>query len=107
MRPMKLLCLLLVLMLVAGGCKKEPTEEPQQSGAGIGRKAETTGEKAEYTKTDKALTQAQTVTVDVTNSNGSISQVTLRRQGVGYIGPRGEYYDHLPTGEELKPIYGF
>ncbi len=47
------------------------------------------------------------VTVNMTNSNGSISQVRLRKQGVGYVGTRGEYYDHLPTSEELRPIYGF
>ena len=47
------------------------------------------------------------VVVNITNSNGSISQVRLRKQGVGYVGPRGEYYDQLPTGEQLKPIYGF
>lgn len=47
------------------------------------------------------------VTVNMTNSNGSISQVRLRKQGVGYVGTRGEYYDHLPTGAELRPVYGF
>jgi hypothetical protein len=47
------------------------------------------------------------VTVNVTNSNGSKSQVLLRKQGVGYVGPRGEYYDHLPTDEELRPLYAF
>jgi len=47
------------------------------------------------------------VTVNVTNSNGSKSQVLLRKQGVGYVGPRGEYYDHVPTDEELRPIYAF
>jgi len=51
--------------------------------------------------------QMNTVTVNVVNSNGSISQVVLTKQGVGYIGPRGEFYNHLPTGDELKPIYGF
>ncbi len=51
--------------------------------------------------------ELNTVTVNITNSNGSISTVKLRKQGVGYVGPRGEYYDHLPTGEELQPIYGF
>ena len=50
---------------------------------------------------------AQYVTVNITNSNGSISQVRLKKQGVGYVGPRGEYYDKLPTQEQLKPIYGF
>jgi hypothetical protein len=48
-----------------------------------------------------------TETVNVTNSNGSISPVVMRRQGVGYVGPRGEFYNHLPTPEELKPVYGF
>jgi hypothetical protein len=47
------------------------------------------------------------VTVNMTNSNSSISQVRLRKQGVGYVGTMGEYYDHLPTGEELRPVYGF
>jgi hypothetical protein len=47
------------------------------------------------------------VTVNITNSNGSITPVRLRKQGVGYVGPRGEYYDKLPTEEQLKPIYGF
>ena len=65
---------------------------------------------------DKKKTQAEmgnlrqemnTETVNVTNSNGSISPVVMRRQGVGYVGPRGEFYNHLPTPEELKPIYGF
>lgn len=65
---------------------------------------------------DKKKTQAEmdnlrqemnTVTVNVTNSNGSVSQVVLRKQGVGYVGPRGEYYNHLPAPEELKPVYGF
>ncbi len=65
---------------------------------------------------DKKKTQAEignlrqemnTVTVNIKNSNGSVSQVTLGKQGVGYVGPRGEFYDHLPTSEELKPIYGF
>lgn len=62
-------------------------------------------------KTDAELAQLRSemnnVTVNVTNSNGSKSQVLLRKQGVGYVGPRGEYYDHLPTDEELKPIYAF
>jgi outer membrane lipoprotein SlyB len=47
------------------------------------------------------------VTVNMTNSNGSISQVMLRKQGVGYIGTRGEYYNRLPTEDQLRPVYGF
>jgi len=51
--------------------------------------------------------EMRTVAVNITNSNGSVSQVRLRRQGVGYVGTRGEYYHRLPTEDELRPIYGF
>ena len=51
--------------------------------------------------------EMNTVTVNITNSNGSVSQVLLRKQGVGYVGPRGEYYNSLPTEEQLRPVYGF
>jgi len=51
--------------------------------------------------------EMQYVAVNITNSNGSRSQVRLRRHGVGYVGTRGEYYDRLPSEDELRPIYGF
>ena len=52
--------------------------------------------------------EINTVTINVTNSNGSITPVTLRKQGVVYIGPRGETYTTLPTQEQLKQAgYGF
>lgn len=51
--------------------------------------------------------QINTVTVVITNSNGSKTPVILTKQGVGYLGPRGEYYEQLPTPEQLRPIYGF
>ena len=52
--------------------------------------------------------EMNTVTINVTNSNGSITPVTLRKQGVVYIGPRGETYPTLPTQEQLKQAgYGF
>lgn len=51
--------------------------------------------------------EMNTVTVNITNSNGSVSQVRLRKQGVGYVGPKGEFYDHLPSEDELKTVYGF
>ncbi len=51
--------------------------------------------------------EMNTVTVEVKNSNGSISMVKLQKRGVGYVDPRGTYFDHLPTGEELHPIFGF
>jgi len=51
--------------------------------------------------------EINTVMVKVTNSNGSIIQVPLKKQGVGYVGPRGEYYEKLPTEDQLRPVYGF
>ena len=48
-----------------------------------------------------------TVTVTMTNSNGSVNLVRLRKQGPGYVGTRGEYYTKLPSSEQLRPIYGF
>jgi len=52
--------------------------------------------------------EMNTVTINITNSNGSITPVTLRKQGVVYIGPRGETYTTLPTAEQLKQAgYGF
>jgi len=61
------------------------------------------------TQAEMAYLRQQTdyVTVNITNSNGSVSQVMLRKQGVGYVGTRGEYYNTLPTQDQLRPIYGF
>jgi hypothetical protein len=56
---------------------------------------------------DAIRQEMNTATVNVTNSNGSIIQVKLRKQGVGYLGPRGEYYSTLPTEDQLRPVYGF
>ena len=99
------------------------------TGAGIGqlagRNAESTligaavGGTAGYmlgNESDKKKAEAEraclrqemnTVLVKVTNSNGSIIQVPLRKQGVGYVGTRGEYYNTLPTEDQLRPVYGF
>jgi len=51
--------------------------------------------------------QASTEMINIHNSNGSIIQVKVTRSGTGWAGPRGEWYDHLPTEAELKPVYGF
>ena len=54
-----------------------------------------------------AQAQANTVIINVTNSNGSITPVTLTRQGNIYVGPKGEQYTTLPTEEQLRKVYGF
>jgi hypothetical protein len=51
---------------------------------------------------------ANSVTVWITNSNGSKTPVELTRTTAGtYIGPRGETYNTLPTEDQLKGAYGF
>jgi len=78
-------------------------------GAGTGY---VVGNEADKKKQQTAPAQSTTqntevVTVNITNSNGSITPVKLTRSGNNYTGPKGEIYDHLPTQAELKPVYGF
>jgi uncharacterized protein YcfJ len=56
---------------------------------------------------EAAYQEATTYVVNVQNSNGSITPVTLHRAGGEWIGPRGERYLSLPTAEQLRPVYGF
>ncbi|MBN1795822.1 MAG: glycine zipper 2TM domain-containing protein [Sedimentisphaerales bacterium] len=77
-------------------------------GGGVGYIVGNEQDKKKAKAGDEQLSEEMnTVTVNVTNSNGSIIPVKLKKQGVGFFGPRGEYYDHLPTSEELRPVYGF
>jgi len=48
----------------------------------------------------------ETVIVNVPNSNGSYTPVTLVKQKDGYVGPQGEFYPGHPTVEQLKVLYG-
>lgn len=51
---------------------------------------------------------ANTTTVWITNSNGSKTPVKLTRTASGgYVGPRGEMYDTMPSEEALRKVYGF
>ena len=71
-------------------------------------KTELHSEAVQATQTaNQASQMASTVTVNLTNSNGSITPVTLRRQGNEYIGPKGEHYLQVPTPEQLRSVYGF
>ena len=58
-------------------------------------------------QTDAALQTVNTVVVNVKNTNGSITPVSLRRQGNLYVGPKGEIYTGVPSEDQLRPIYGF
>jgi len=82
-------------------------------GAGAGYMLGNEGDKKKARAETKAEMEGlrqemNVVTINVTNSNGSITPVRLRKQGVVYIGPRGETYTTLPTEEQLKQGgYGF
>lgn len=45
-------------------------------------------------------------TINIPNSRGGYTAVTLRRSGNGFVGPQGEYYTNNPTVEQLKILYG-
>jgi len=51
--------------------------------------------------------QPISMVINVQNSNGSMTPVTMRQVGNQWVGPRGEYYDNLPTVGDLRGVYGF
>lgn len=51
--------------------------------------------------------QPVVVTLNVQNSNGSFTPVMIRQVGSQWVGPRGEYYDAVPSIGQLRPVYGF
>lgn len=53
------------------------------------------------------VVEPTTITVWITNSNGSQTSVNLRRSGPGFVGPRNEWYPSMPTEEQLRIVYGF
>ncbi len=92
---------------LAGG-STEATLIGAAVGGGAGYMLGSEGDKKKAAADREDIRQEiNTVMVNVTNSNGSIIQVKLRKQGVGYVGPRGEYYAKLPTEDQLRPVYGF
>ena len=128
----KLSCILVAVAIIAGGCQNDARTGAligSLAGAGVGQLASgnteatllgaAVGGGAGYmigNESDKNKQQQQMYAmrddmnsriVNVTNSNGSIIQVRLRRKGVGWIGTRGEYYPTLPTEDQLRPVYGF
>jgi hypothetical protein len=51
-------------------------------------------------------TSQDTTTVNIPNSKGGFTQVTLVKLKNGYVGPQGEFYASHPTVDELKALYG-
>jgi uncharacterized protein YcfJ len=79
-------------------------------GALIGHTMDKSDEKKEKEKAASsapAASDSNTVTVWLTNPNGSQTPVKLTRNADGsYTGPKGERYQTMPTEEQLKPVYG-
>jgi hypothetical protein len=47
----------------------------------------------------------ESFTVNIPNSKGGHTPVTLKRSGNGFIGPQGEYYPEFPRIDQLKVMY--
>ena len=47
----------------------------------------------------------ESFTVNIPNSKGGYTPVTIKKSGDGFIGPQGEYYQEFPKVEELKIKY--
>lgn len=58
------------------------------------------------TQAQPAVYLQDSVTVNVYNNNGGYTAVMLKRSGNGYVGPQGEYYDVMPTTQQLNALYG-
>ena len=52
------------------------------------------------------VVQNSSVTVRINNKNGSTTSIMMVKKGNGYVGPQGEYYEAMPTHEQLNALYG-
>jgi uncharacterized protein YcfJ len=74
----------------------------------IGNESDKNKTKKETQQQIQSVREEQsTVTVWITNTNGSKIPVKLRKDGPNFIGPRGEIYQSMPSEESLKMVYGF
>ncbi len=53
--------------------------------------------------TDKS---GKKITINIPDSHGGFTPVTLKKFKTGYIGPQGEFYEGKPSVEQLKVLYG-
>ena len=73
---------------------------PPQAPANTGTVVEKVIPSAPVEKTDKIFT------VNIPNSKGGFTAVTLKKAANGYIGPQGEFYPEFPKVEQLQVMYG-
>ena len=50
--------------------------------------------------------EGQPIEVNVPNSDGTFTKITLFKHGNGYKGPQGEFYQGNPTVDQLRALYG-
>ncbi len=47
----------------------------------------------------------ESVTINIPNSKGGYTPVTIKKSGDGFVGPQGEQYQEFPKVEQLKTKY--
>ena len=55
--------------------------------------------------TNVARGTPEDVTINIPNSQGGYTAVTLKRSGNGFVGPQGEFYAEFPSVEQLRVMY--
>ncbi len=57
------------------------------------------------TQTTVIANNQDDLTINIPNSQGGFTPVTLKRSGNGFLGPQGEYYSEFPKVAQLKTMY--
>jgi hypothetical protein len=58
-----------------------------------------------YCSAAKGSEQSE-LSFEITNSDGTKTEITLKKEGSEFVGPNGEHYPYMPTEDQLKMIYG-
>jgi Family of unknown function (DUF6515) len=85
-----------------------PTPEPAQSQV-TSENTDTGAKSSSITNAPQTITiqpASDTTVVNIPNSRGGFTPVTLIKRGDRYIGPQGEFYTGHPTVAALKALYG-
>ena len=56
--------------------------------------------------TQPKVAAGEAVVINIPNTSGGYTPVTLTKHKTGYIGSQGEYYEGHPTVEQLRVLYG-
>jgi hypothetical protein len=71
-------------------------------GASVGPKQEVVYVEKETAEAEKV----DSITVNLINSDRTITPVLFKASGDGWVGPQGEYYASIPSVKKLKVLYG-